>query len=151
MNNFSPIYYADIHTVNNKGCLVTGCGKTKVFKHHIPGSKEIALDSIRITCSGDKLIGYEDALMGFVPFDPQSCRNHTIDYLIFMSDRHNTTPQEISKNDFVNLSLANIAVNDHDDGSIFTEYIKNANVKCYLIPRYKTVEEKAKTIINLIV
>lgn len=73
-----------LKSINMDG-LIIGYGKSQICKYYTgDNTKEIGLDSIRLEKDGNKLYGYADPFMGFLPLDKSQMKMSQIQYLICM-------------------------------------------------------------------
>lgn len=153
----TSIYYSDLFSINGKGCLVMGSGKSDVCRNCTGANTEtIGLDSIRLELNDKKLLGYYDAGMGMIKIEKSKMPNCEIHYLIYMLSNKETTDdqvKEISKEKLITLSNFNITF-DVKNSELrlkeFEELISNSNVICITVPWCQTREEKGQLISKFI-
>lgn len=75
-----------LKSINMDG-LIIGYGKSQICKYYTgDNTKEIGLDSIRLEKDGNKLYGYADPFMGFLPLDKSQMKMSQIQYLICVNN-----------------------------------------------------------------
>lgn len=113
------IFYGDVFSINGKGCLVFGAGKTQACKSAIQevGGSEIASDFACITRENDKSYGHFEIERSPNNNSDPIHKRIKLDYFIRMLNAEEThllfkatTPaiMEIDYEEFVQLSLFNI-------------------------------------------
>lgn len=156
------IYYADLFEINNKGCLVMGCGKTKTCRHYT-GNDTVMIcnDSIRLEKVNNELFGYADPAMGMglKPFDKNKAKSTKIEYLIRMLSEEETKEMKctkittISKDEYAELSDFNITFRCENVQARRHEFrflVDGVDLTCIIVPWCDDMDTKGALIGNFV-
>lgn len=151
------IYYGDLFSINGKGCVVMGCGKSKTCRYYTgKATKEIMTDSLRFEVEDNRLVAYGDAGMGIVPFDSQNSPRMVVDYFIYMQASGETDDkeiQEISSKEFCKMADFNITYGVYDKEkrrAEFNELLAGKAVKFISVPWGDSMETKGAMIMEYV-